>query len=198
MATLRDIEQGRTVTPRPASVTRLAEALQLSGRQRSELAALAAAPAISRPPGPPKADDNGKPRVRVEVLGPVGASRNGAPVPLGPVRQRAVLALLALHADTGLSRAAIIDALWHDDPPAAAVVMVQGYITQIRGLLGSVGGVETDDHRIDLPPIDPTRRVDLIHEEVDCLGLFPIFSIRLDLELPLNAAKRNYWENHID
>jgi DNA-binding SARP family transcriptional activator/transcriptional regulator with XRE-family HTH domain len=140
VATLRDIEQGRTVTPRPASVTRLAEALQLSGRQRSELAALAAAPAISRPPGPPKADDNGKPRVRVEVLGPVGASRNGAPVPLGPVRQRAVLALLALHADTGLSRAAIIDALWHDDPPAAAVVMVQGYITQIRGLLGSVGG----------------------------------------------------------
>jgi len=52
--------------------------------------------------------------------------------------QRAVLGLLALHSGTGLSRSAIIDALWPDDPPATAVPMVQSYISRLRSLLGPV------------------------------------------------------------
>jgi DNA-binding SARP family transcriptional activator/tetratricopeptide (TPR) repeat protein len=72
---------------------------------------------------------------RLEVLGPVAAWRDGAPVPLGSVRQRAVFALLALHAGAGMSRTAIVDALWHDQPPATAVAMVQGCIMGIRRVL---------------------------------------------------------------
>ena len=142
VAAVRDIEQGRTTRPRSASVTRLAEALQLTGNQRAELAALAAPAVIGqelRPRGPGEA----RPGLWLEILGPVAASRDGAPLTLGPVRQRALLALLVLHADTGLSRVAIIDALWGGDPPAAAVVMVQGYVTRIRRVLGTADGAGT-------------------------------------------------------
>jgi transcriptional regulator with XRE-family HTH domain len=138
-AAVQDIEQGRTTRPRSGSVTRLAQALHLRGDQHTELAALAAQ-AIRGPQRPSAQDGNGQPRLRLEILGPVAAWRDEAPVALGPIRQRAVLALLALHADAGLSRAAIIDALWTDDPPATAVTMVQGYITRIRRLLGPGDG----------------------------------------------------------
>jgi DNA-binding SARP family transcriptional activator len=74
--------------------------------------------------------------LRLAILGPVAGSRGGVPVALGPARLRAVLTLLVLHADAGLSRADIVDALWADDPPGTAATMVHGYITRIRGLLG--------------------------------------------------------------
>jgi DNA-binding SARP family transcriptional activator len=76
--------------------------------------------------------------VRVEVLGPLAAWRDGQPVPLGPVRQRAVLGLLTLHADRGLHRAAISDALWGEDPPDTAVAMIQAQVGRVRRLLGPV------------------------------------------------------------
>jgi DNA-binding SARP family transcriptional activator/Tfp pilus assembly protein PilF len=86
---------------------------------------------------------------RLAILGPVAGSRGGVPVALGPVRQRAVLTLLVLHAQAGLSRAAIVDALWGDDPPATAVTMVHGYITRIRGLLGPDEGVGAATPRLE-------------------------------------------------
>ena len=138
-AAVQDIEQGRTARPRSGSVTRLAQALQLRGDQHAELAALAAQ-AIPGQQRPPAQDGIGQSRLRLEILGPVAAWRDEAPVALGPIRQRAVLALLALHAEAGLSRAAIIDALWTGDPPETAVTMVQGYITRIRRLLGPGDG----------------------------------------------------------
>jgi DNA-binding SARP family transcriptional activator/tetratricopeptide (TPR) repeat protein len=76
----------------------------------------------------------------VAVLGPLAAWRNGTALPLGPVRQRAVLGLLVLHHDVGLSRTAIVDALWGERPPPTAVSMVQGYITRLRRVLGPGGG----------------------------------------------------------
>jgi DNA-binding SARP family transcriptional activator/tetratricopeptide (TPR) repeat protein/DNA-binding XRE family transcriptional regulator len=139
VAAVQDIEQGRTTRPRSASVTRLAQALHLRGDQHAELAALAA-PVATPGQRPPARSGNGQSRLRLELLGPVAAWRDEAPVALGPVRQRAVLALLVLHAEAGLSRSAIIDALWNDDPPETAVTMVQGYITRIRRLLGPGDG----------------------------------------------------------
>jgi DNA-binding SARP family transcriptional activator/tetratricopeptide (TPR) repeat protein len=94
-----------------------------------------AAPVATSGQRAPAHSDNGQPRLRLEILGPVAAWRDEAPVALGPIRQRAVLALLALYAEAGLSRAAVIDALWSDDPPETAVTMIQGYITRIRRLL---------------------------------------------------------------
>jgi DNA-binding SARP family transcriptional activator/tetratricopeptide (TPR) repeat protein/DNA-binding XRE family transcriptional regulator len=141
-AAVQDIEQGRTTRPRSGSVTRLAQALHLSGDQHAQLAALAAPATPAQ--RPPAQDGIGQPRLRLEILGPVAAWLDEAPVALGPIRQRAVLALLALHAEAGLSRAAIIGALWTDDPPETAVTMVQGYITRIRRLLGPGDGRRDD------------------------------------------------------
>ena len=81
-------------------------------------------------------DGSSGPGLKLAILGPVAGSRGGVPVALGPTRLRAVLTLLVLQADAGLSRADIVDALWAGDPPGTAVTMVHGYITRIRGLLG--------------------------------------------------------------
>jgi transcriptional regulator with XRE-family HTH domain len=143
---LRDIEQGRTLRPRAASVSQLAEALQLSGRQREELAASAAGPGIADgAAGQERPVDQGgdvPDGLRLDILGPFAAWREMTPLALGPARQRAVLALLVLHEGTGLSRAAVIDALWRQEPPPAAVEMVQGNVGRLRRLLwpGSATG----------------------------------------------------------
>jgi DNA-binding SARP family transcriptional activator/Tfp pilus assembly protein PilF len=90
-----------------------------------------------RPDRPDQSGDGSSgTELRLAILGPVAGSRGGVPVALGPVRQRAVLTLLVLHSDAGLSRADIVDALWRGDPPGTAATMVHGYITRIRGLLG--------------------------------------------------------------
>ena len=84
---------------------------------------------------------NGTSGLRVEVLGPLAVWRDGLPVPLGPVRQRAVLGLLILHAGTSVHRAAIIDALWGEDPPPTVVAMVHNHVSRIRRLVsGPPGG----------------------------------------------------------
>jgi DNA-binding SARP family transcriptional activator/tetratricopeptide (TPR) repeat protein/DNA-binding XRE family transcriptional regulator len=138
LGTLRDLEQGRTFRPRPPSLACLAEALQLSGCQRDELIGALASPAYARQATPSEQQHragHGDRGLRVEILGPLAAWRDGLPVALGPVRQRAVLGLLALHADTGIHRAAIVDALWGEDPPSTSVSMVQAQVSGVRRLL---------------------------------------------------------------
>ncbi len=134
---VQDIEQGRTASPRPGSLARLAAALELGGREVEDLVSLSegrrAVVGGERLPGRQGTAGSG---LRLAVLGPLAAWRDGAWLPLGPVRQRAVLGLLALHPGTGLSRAAIVDALWGQDPPAAAVGVLQGYIARLRQLVG--------------------------------------------------------------
>jgi DNA-binding SARP family transcriptional activator len=139
---VRDIEQGRTDAPRQGSLARLAGAL---GLDDAYLQGLIPPRAGARDAA---ADDGLQPAAGsaglvVAVLGPLAAWRDGARVPLGPVRQRGVLGLLALHQDTGLSRAALIDALWGEKAPAAAVGMLQGYMSRLRRLTGL--GVERAD-----------------------------------------------------
>jgi DNA-binding SARP family transcriptional activator len=70
------------------------------------------------------------------VLGPLAVWRDGTPVALGSVRLRAVLGLLALHANVGLHRDTLIDLLWGHRPPASAVPAIQGYISRLRRVLG--------------------------------------------------------------
>ncbi len=123
--TVEDLEQGRTGRPRPESLARLAAALRLTEDQRGELAG------AGRPHGQRHPGDG----LRLSVLGPLAAWRDGTAADLGPARQRAVLGLLALHAGAALPRAALVDALWPEDPPPTAVVMVQAQISRIRRLL---------------------------------------------------------------
>ena len=71
-------------------------------------------------------------RLRISVLGPLTAWRDGAPAELGPPLQRAVLALLALSPDRLMHRETLIDALWDAEPPATAVNQVQTYVSRLR------------------------------------------------------------------
>ena len=51
------------------------------------------------------------------ILGPLEVLESGAPVELGGQKQRALLAMLLLHANEVVSTDRLIDALWEDDPP---------------------------------------------------------------------------------
>jgi DNA-binding SARP family transcriptional activator len=71
----------------------------------------------------------------LSVLGPLEAWHGGTRAELGPVRQQAVLGLLAINSDELVSRESVIDALWGDDPPATAVNLVQAYVSRLRRVL---------------------------------------------------------------
>ncbi|USA04132.1 winged helix-turn-helix domain-containing protein [Streptomyces lydicamycinicus] len=74
-------------------------------------------------------------RLRFQVLGPVRAWRGDRPLPLGPPQQRAVLAMLLLHAGRPVPVSQLVDALWDERPPPRAVGTVRTYISRLRGLL---------------------------------------------------------------
>jgi transcriptional regulator with XRE-family HTH domain len=135
---IRDIEQGRTAAPRLGSLSRLAEGLALEQELESHYAASGQRRHTRErvlQSGP-----EGAGALSVAVLGPLAVWRNGTALPLGPVRQRAVLGLLVLHHDAGLSRTAIVDALWGEHPPPTAAGMVQGCVSRLRRVLGPGGG----------------------------------------------------------
>src|SRR3954447_20934335 len=69
------------------------------------------------------------------VLGPIEARMDGCQIPLGAAKQRAVLAMLALHANSAVSADELMEGLWGEHPPASAPKMVQQYISQLRRLL---------------------------------------------------------------
>ena len=70
------------------------------------------------------------------ILGPLEAHRNGAEVSTGGPKQRALLALLLLHANETVSRAALVDGLWGERPPETAAKALQVYVSQLRRSLG--------------------------------------------------------------
>src|SRR5207253_9589665 len=69
------------------------------------------------------------------VLGPLQIAANGALLPLGGAKQRAVLALLLLQANEVVSSDRLIDELWGDSPPESAANMLQGYVSHLRKTL---------------------------------------------------------------
>src|SRR5262245_46388813 len=93
LAAIRDLEQGRTRRTRPAPAARLAQALRLDPLQSAELLSAGQDP----PPSWPTSDGHQVSGLRLRVLGPVAAWRDGTALELGGPRQRAVLGLLAVH-----------------------------------------------------------------------------------------------------
>src|SRR4051794_34372749 len=69
------------------------------------------------------------------LLGPVEAREAGSPLQLGGPRQRAILALLLLHAREAVARDSLIDAVWDERPPATAATALHGYVSQLRKVL---------------------------------------------------------------
>ncbi|MEU2711937.1 BTAD domain-containing putative transcriptional regulator [Streptomyces sp. NPDC007205] len=81
-----------------------------------------------RQPGPEPS-----PRLRISVLGPLRAWRAGQPVDIGPIRQQAVLAALALSPDRPVRRQELLDGVWGMDSPGGNVVPV--YVYRLRKIL---------------------------------------------------------------
>ena len=55
------------------------------------------------------------------LLGPLGVTRDGTPLELGPPKQRAVLAMLLLERGRVVSTDRLCEAVWGDDPPGNAM-----------------------------------------------------------------------------
>jgi DNA-binding SARP family transcriptional activator/streptogramin lyase len=70
------------------------------------------------------------------VLGPLEVEEDGRVLKLGGGKQRALLALLLLHANEAVSRDRLIDELWSSRPPETASAAIQVYVSQLRKLLG--------------------------------------------------------------
>ncbi|TDV52496.1 AfsR/SARP family transcriptional regulator [Actinophytocola oryzae] len=74
-------------------------------------------------------------RVRVQVLGPVRAWRNGRELDLGPPGRRAVLGFLVLARGRALPRTELVDALWGSRPPPSATNIIQTHVKHLRRML---------------------------------------------------------------
>jgi DNA-binding SARP family transcriptional activator/tetratricopeptide (TPR) repeat protein len=77
------------------------------------------------------------PPVEVKLLGPLEVAVDGRPVELRRKKQRALLALLALRAGAVISTDKLVDDLWGEAPPKAAVGSLQNLVSELRKLLGS-------------------------------------------------------------
>ena len=70
------------------------------------------------------------------ILGPLEVVSNGEALDLGGQKQRALLAMLLLHANEVVSSDRLIEALWEERPPETAQKALQVYVSQLRKLLG--------------------------------------------------------------
>jgi DNA-binding SARP family transcriptional activator/tetratricopeptide (TPR) repeat protein len=72
--------------------------------------------------------------VRFAILGPVRAWLADAELETGSPTQRALLALLLVHAGQPVALTEIVDVLWQDDPPRTAVNIVHRHVGALRRL----------------------------------------------------------------
>jgi len=75
------------------------------------------------------------------ILGPIEVLDDGVPVDLGAPKQRAVLAVLLLHANEVVSADRLVDLVWGEDPPRTAAHSVQIYVSELRKAFGGNGEV---------------------------------------------------------
>jgi class 3 adenylate cyclase len=77
------------------------------------------------------------PLVEVRLLGPLEVGVNGRRLELRRKQQRALLALMALHAGELISTDRLVDELWGESPPKAVLGSLQNLISQLRKELGA-------------------------------------------------------------
>ena len=74
--------------------------------------------------------------VEYRILGPLDVTVDGRAVALGGRHRRALLALPLAHANEVAPLDRLIYGLWNEAPPETAANIVQGYVSQLRKLLG--------------------------------------------------------------
>jgi predicted ATPase/DNA-binding SARP family transcriptional activator len=69
------------------------------------------------------------------MLGPLEVRRGEESLALGGAKQRALLAILILHANHVVSRERLAELLWGDEPPTTADHVIEVYVSQLRRAL---------------------------------------------------------------
>ena len=104
----------------------------------------------------------------VRLLGPLEVRLGDGPVELGPRKQRAVLAMLALEVGRTVSADRLAEGLWGEEPPASAPKMVQLYVSHLRRALDGNGSIVTRGrgYELQLPgeDVDAVRFERLVEE----------------------------------
>ncbi|MFE0022504.1 BTAD domain-containing putative transcriptional regulator [Amycolatopsis sp. NPDC059021] len=114
--TVRGVERGTGGRPRGESTRRLAEAVGLEPPEHVRVAGARRGPLIS-------------------VLGPLGLWHNGNPVEIGALKQRTLLALLAVQPDRAVGTDEIAEVLWGEDPPKSTPNLLHTYVARLRRIL---------------------------------------------------------------
>jgi DNA-binding SARP family transcriptional activator len=86
--------------------------------------------------------------MEVRILGPLEVLHAGASLPLGGAKQRAVFAMLALHANRVLPMDTLIDGLWAEAAPADPANVIQVYVSRFRKLLSRTTAEDAEEGRI--------------------------------------------------
>lgn len=106
-------------------------------------------------------------RLELGLLGPLEMSVDGARVPLGTPKQRAVLAMLLINRNSPVGVEKLITALWEEWPPSGARASLHSYVSNLRKLLSAAG----IDPRTVLAAAPPGYRLSIPENTCD-LGRF--------------------------
>ncbi|MET9038449.1 AfsR/SARP family transcriptional regulator [Streptomyces mirabilis] len=115
------------------------------------------------------------------LLGPVELKARGQVLDLGPPKQRAVFAALAVDSGQPVAVSTLVDRVWNESPPAAARNALYAHITRIRRLLAKVT-------KADGAPVQLERHVggyllDLDPDGVDLLRFRRLVELGLSKDL---------------
>jgi DNA-binding SARP family transcriptional activator/predicted ATPase len=103
----------------------------------------------------------------IRLLGPVAVEVDGEPVRLGSVKQKAILAQLALHGGQVTQLAELVAGLWGENPPATAMNTIQVHVSGLRRVLGRAGSLiqnRPPGYRLEGADVDVLRFEQLVEE----------------------------------
>ena len=130
-----------------------------------------------------------------QILGPLAVTDGETPATLGGRRQRALLAILLLHANEVVSPDRLIDDLWGDAQPATAANTLQVYISQLRRALGAGSGLVTRAPGYVLE-VEPARLDARRFERLVAEGLEALAAGRLRRAASTLDAALGLWRGH--
>jgi DNA-binding SARP family transcriptional activator len=104
--------------------------------------------------------------MQIQVLGPLEVLGTAGPAALGGVKQRAVLAMLALDLNQVVSIQFLVEGLWGDKAPASATNTVQVYVSRLRKALQAADGPDGTGAAV-LQRRGPGYRLELDPERLD-------------------------------
>jgi DNA-binding SARP family transcriptional activator/ABC-type branched-subunit amino acid transport system substrate-binding protein/DNA-binding beta-propeller fold protein YncE len=122
------------------------------------------------------------PRMEFRLLGPLEVLESDRPVALGRGRQRALFALLLIHANEVVSTDRLIDELWGDAPPRTALKSVQVYVSHLRKALG--------DGRLVTQPPGYVLRADSSEVDVGCFERLVADADGMDPQIAADGLRR--------